>query len=70
MNMLPQYRQELRQLARARRNITRDYTAQKQSCERQLKHLRLSLQRGRRASTRELTRIDRRIAILEGRLSS
>jgi hypothetical protein len=69
MNMNPEYRAELRQLSKARKKVLSDYKQLYRDTDRQISALIKRRGKGLRTSTREVHRIDRRIAILEGRMS-
>ncbi|HWX18763.1 MAG TPA: hypothetical protein VN578_02545 [Candidatus Binatia bacterium] len=70
MNMKKQYRAELATLARSERKITRDYQQYNRAITKQIRALTRVLLRGERLTACEMTRIQRRRAILEGRLNS
>lgn len=70
LSMRSEYRTELKILARAQRKLHRDYERHERSVIKQMAVLQRSIQKGRRATDREIQRINKRRAILEGRLSS
>lgn len=81
MNMHKEYKSELRMLTKASKKITRDWKATKTARIRRLRQLQsehdravhqinTQYSRGTNACYRELTRIDKRRAILQARLDS
>ena len=70
MNMKMSYRAELRALNCAERKIEREHRRACRDCEREVGRLTRSLRKGELAKGRALKHIERRRAILEGRLSS
>ena len=73
MNMNKEIRAEIRTLNQARKKIERDtksvYKTEIHAMNRQLEISQKAVRRAKLASTRYLIRIDRRLAILNGRLS-
>ena len=68
--MKRQYRLELRRLLSARRRVGIQGRRHLAAVCRRIKGLRRELERAARADKRAVGRIDRRVAILEGRISS
>lgn len=68
MNMNKEYRAELKQLAKTEKKIKQDYKKLTRDTTRAMAELNRSTQRGRVATNRELARIEKRRAILQGRL--
>lgn len=69
VNMTRQYRDELKTLNQNGRKLKRDWQHFKRDAEGQLKRIAKLLQRGGKATAKELQRIEKRQAILLGRLS-
>jgi hypothetical protein len=69
MNMNKQYRAEIRQLRRNSRKVQSDFKILTRDCEADLRSLVRFHMRTKKRVEREEARINRRIAILEGRLS-
>jgi 1,6-anhydro-N-acetylmuramate kinase len=69
MNMKKEYREELKTLRRAERHISRDLNECRRECESTIALAKKTMLRAQRATAREFQRINRRRAILEGRLS-
>jgi hypothetical protein len=69
MNMNKEYRAELKQLRKTEKKLNSDYKKLIRETTRQMAALNRSGQRGRMATHRELARIQKRRAILEGRLA-
>lgn len=70
MNMKKVYRQELKMLARAERKLNRDYYRFCNAEGRKIAAIKRNINRGFKATEREIVRIQTRIDILNGRLSS
>lgn len=68
-NMKKEYRAELKQLRANERKVRRDRAAFEKNYRAEWKLLNRLLQRSARETERALTRIHKRIAIVEGRLS-
>ena len=68
--MKKQYRLELRRLMAARRRVGIQGRRHLAAVCRKIKGLRRELERAARADKKAVSRIDRRVAILEGRLSA
>ena len=69
MNMNKQWRAELRVLKRARAKAERDLVSEIKRIQREITKLNRAGIRANNATVRTGRKIDRRIAILEGRLS-
>ena len=67
--MKKQWRAELRELNRNRKHTQKRFDIISKSCWRQMGALQLQIDREERATNRQTLKLDRRIAILEGRLS-
>lgn len=70
MNMRKEYREELRLLNRSDRKLRSDLIKQLADLGRQTRQIMLAENKARRSTTKQLQRIDRRRAILLGRLAS
>lgn len=69
MSMTKEYRAELRDLKKARRKVICDLSQFERQALREIKRASYSVVKARMASVRSLSKIQRRIAILEGRIS-
>jgi hypothetical protein len=69
MNMNKEYRRELRQLNKVARKIGLDWRRFFATNQKAILKIQRDTARGRKATERELNRISRRQAILEGRLA-
>jgi uncharacterized protein YyaL (SSP411 family) len=69
LNMAREYRDELKTLRKNRRKVVRDAKKATGDLARKIKALERAHRRGGRAAQKTLALIDRRMAILEGRLS-
>ena len=69
MNMKKEYLTEIKTLVRAERKLNRDYDRFAAQNKRQIARLQRDRLKAAKATGRELMKIDRRILILEGRLS-
>lgn len=67
--MNKQYRAELKILAQARKKICRDFSKHNLALDRQINRLQKERFRAGQRANRATEKIDRRIAILQGRLS-
>ena len=68
-NMTKENRAEIRTLRASRKKITRDWFAEIKHLGREKRSLESALARANRNSEKAVNKIDRRIAILPGRLS-
>jgi hypothetical protein len=68
-NMKKEYRAELSLLRRNRRYLLRDWRAFVQGIRRDLRDITRTINKTERGARRSLARYDKRIAIVEGRLS-
>lgn len=69
INMNKEYKQELKVLRKAKAKIAKDMAGATASAVKQVKAIYTSLGRGAKRCQKELARIEKREAILEGRLS-
>ncbi len=69
MKMTKPWRDELRTLARAEKKLRRDYSAQSTALDREAATIQNRLNKAYQGVIKELHKIQRRRAILEGRLS-
>lgn len=69
LNMSREYRDELKTLKKNRRKVLSDHRRATIARNKQIKAITRSQDRGGRATGKVLAVIDRRVAILEGRLS-
>lgn len=70
MNMKKEYRAELKALARAQKKLHRDYVLHERNTLKQIAALQRSIKKGEHATNKEIQRINKRRAILEGRINS
>jgi len=68
MTMKREWRTELKRLGQSERKLHCDYGAHERNCRAQIRSLEKQIARGWRAVARELGRIEKRRAILQGRL--
>ncbi len=68
--MKNQYHSELCALARSERALLRNHQRDQTACDRQIAALKRDLERGHRATQRELEIINKRAAVLKARLAS
>ena len=69
INMNKQYRSEIRDLKRHRRELIKTYNAERRQANRELAATGRELARITRGMEKALAGLDRRVAILSGRLS-
>lgn len=69
MNMNKEYLAELDQLQKAERKLVRDLRIARRLADQATKRLQRDVARAQKATDRDLEKINRRRAILEGRLS-
>jgi len=69
MNMKKEYREELKQLRRAERHLNAELNQCRRACESTIVFAKKTMLRAQQRAAREFQRINRRRAILEGRLS-
>ena len=69
LNMKKEIRAEIRTLRKARHQVCLDWTAEIRHLGREIRALQSALNRANRNSEKAVKKIDRRILILQGRLS-
>ena len=69
INMTKQFRAEVRALKRNRRIVLKDFSEELKNARKDIAYATREINRLNRAEAKEMAKIDRRIAILNGRLS-